>query len=96
MEMQCEIPIAAEKVSKNISFFLGESTASGNLPTTPTGYNGAKGKYFTVLWSFLDTILKGTSYNKKSRIVIEYDPEADSVTVTTFTESGEEQEHQTG
>ena len=45
--------------------------------------------YFIVLREIADTIVNGTVWNKKARIVLEYDPLEPKMTLTTFMEPDE-------
>lgn len=46
-------------------------------------------EFFVVLRAISRVIFKGTEWNKKARIVFEYDPQQKKMTVSSFMESGE-------
>ena len=46
-------------------------------------------KYFVVMREIANVIYHTTSYKKKARIVLEYDPRQEKMVLSTFTESAE-------
>lgn len=61
-----------------------------NHPLTPTRHFGMRNKHFVGVLELMRAIVDGVKWNQKCRVVVEYDPEKEKISVTTFMESGED------
>lgn len=69
----------------------GEETESGVRAAWALSFPS---KFFVVLLEIANVIYRTTSYKKKARIVLEYDPHREKMTFSTFTEDAEQPEEE--
>ena len=86
----CNTPINPDGMRKMATDYLYlNKTRVRGVECVPTYTVQMKSDFFIVLREIADTILKGTVWNKKARIVLEYDPQEPKMTLTTFMEPDE-------
>ena len=61
----------------------------GETVVVPTASFAAKADTFVLLREIARMIVTGTEWNKKARIVLEYDPQAEKLEIKTFMERDE-------
>lgn len=86
LKKYCEMPIEA---GNTFDAYTKYSLIGGN--ELPSSYESvltytvkANGNFFVVLREIAKAFIKGTVWNKKARIVIEYDPGEDRMNFSTF------------
>lgn len=84
----CRIPIDGEGASIPAKNMLGEPFPD-EWVVLPTRQLYVSANAFTAFLELARTIANGLEWNKKARIVLEYDPGQSKFTVTTFMEAGE-------
>lgn len=67
----------------------GEETESGVRAAWALSFPA---KFFVVMQEIANVIYRTTDYKKKARIVLEYDPRREKMTLSTFTEDAEQPE----
>lgn len=88
-----DIPIDPAKRLRDYweGYFREErSKAPENHLLTATRHFGMKSESFVGVLELVRAISDGVRWDKKCRVVVEYDPEKEKVSVTTFMESGED------
>lgn len=84
----CNIPINPEALHE-----IRERWDPGDFPgdtaVVPTASVAAKADTFVLLREIARVIVNGTEWNKKARIVLEYDPQAEKLEIKTFMERDE-------
>ena len=86
----CNAPIDPDKMRRDyIDVNIKKKVVPDDTACVPTGSVYMSSNYFIVLREIADAIVKGTVWNKKARIVLEYDPLEPKMTLTTFMEPDE-------
>ena len=90
MKELCDIPINPTDNTKMVieADLHRESFAKEHL-VTPTRHINVRSVAFIVIRELARAIANGTDWNKKARIVLEYDPQAEKMPITIFMESDE-------
>ena len=57
----------------------------------PAGFTSVRSETLIALWDMMDAIVKGVDWQKKARIVLEYDPREKKMGVTVFRSADETQ-----
>lgn len=89
-----------EKIPINPSARRNEALhamAGGEKPTDGVQASWAMSfpsKFFAVMLEIANVIYRTTDYKKKARIVLEYDPRQEKMTLSTFTEDAEPNERE--
>lgn len=55
--------------------------------TVPTGHTSLSSNAFPAMLAVMQQIVQGTRWDKKARIVLEYDPQAEKMEIDVFMES---------
>lgn len=58
-------------------------------PVSPTRHIYIRSEAFVAIYELARAIAEGAAWNKKARIVLEYDPQAAKMPITVFMESAE-------
>ena len=56
----------------------------------PSGHSSVRSEVFIAIWDMMETIVKGVDWQKKARIVLEYDPQERKMELTTYQTTDEE------
>ena len=88
LEQFCKIPISADDTWINFEHTSGEPFPE-DWSNVPTRQFCVKSNYIIFLTEVARIITEGMKWNKKARIVMEFDPSQDKFSVTVFMESGE-------
>lgn len=88
MKGLCDIPIDAEAAKESIrKFHIDREGFERKHPTIPTGHVSVSSNAFPVMLAAMQQIVQGTRWDKKARIVLEYDPQAEKMEIDVFMES---------
>lgn len=83
----CNVPIDPEKLNRTARPMYGE--VPEGAACVPTGRVYISSNEFVIFREIAKMIARGTEWNKKARIVLEYDPQMEKMTIATFMEPGE-------
>ena len=84
-----DIPINPDEVRKGHVHYLATGEPSESL-LTPTSCISVPAQHsFVLIRELANAIYAGTRWNKKARIVVEYDPSQEKMSIMTFMESSE-------
>lgn len=83
-----QVPIDPQALRDDWYRYMDQGTP-GDDPLTVTNRTLIKSNGFVAILSICDAILHGVSWNKKARIVLDYDPQQEKMSVTTLMESDE-------
>ena len=85
-----DVPIDAEAARESIKKFHIDREGFGRKhPTIPTGHVSLSSNAFPAMLTVIQQIVQGTRWDKKARVVLEYDPQAEKMEIDVFMESPE-------
>lgn len=83
----CNAPIDPDKMQKDyVDVNIKRMVVPDDTACVPTSSVYTSSNYFVVLREIANAIVKGTVWNKKARIVLEYDPQDAKMAIVTFME----------
>ena len=83
-----DIPINPEAIERERIHHY-PCNSPGDTTLTPTSGVYIRSEGFVAMREIADAICQGTRWNKKARIVVEYDPSQEKMSIMTFMESSE-------
>lgn len=86
--LMCDTPISPEQTARIYrGFALDPERFMREHPIIPSGRVSVNPKFFLMMLETMKSIVEGTDWKKKTRIVLEYDPQAEKMDILTLTES---------
>ncbi len=90
MKELCDIPINPSDEPEMIFHREKDREAfAKEHPVSPTRRISIRSEAFVVIRELARAIVEGAAWDKKARIVLEYDPQAEKMPITVFMESAE-------
>lgn len=90
MKEFCDIPIKPnDSVELLCEYDRGRAAFAAAHPVCPTRRIAVRPEAFVAIRELARAIVEGTAWDKKARIVLEYDPQAPKMPITVFMESDE-------
>lgn len=90
MKEFCDIPInPSDSVDLLCECDRDRAAFAEAHPVSPTRRIDIRSEAFVAIYELARSIVEGAAWNKKARIVLEYDPQASKMPITVFMESAE-------
>lgn len=87
MKELCDIPInRPDNTRMMVKKGMNSDTSAINPPLIPARRVRVRSEAFAFIWELARAIVEGSDWNKKARIVLEYDPNAEKMPITVFRE----------
>ena len=84
----CDIPISPDDMRRvYVSHDANPEKFRSEHIICPTGHVSINSKLFVMLLETMRSIVDATDWDKRTRIVLEYDPRVEKMNIVTFTES---------
>ena len=81
----CDIPIGVENsANEDLAYQIDHEAFKKSHVLYPSRHSSARSEVFISLWDMMETIVKGVDWQKKARIVLEYDPQERKMELTTY------------
>lgn len=86
-----DIPISVKnRADEDLAYQIDHEAFKQSHVLYPSRHSSVRSEVFIALWDMMETIVKGVDWQKKARIVLEYDPREEKMKLTTYQTTDEE------
>lgn len=91
MKKLSDIPISVKNaMDEDMEYQRDHGAFKDSHVLYPSRHSSVQSVVFIAIWDMMETIVKGVNWRKKTRIVLEYDPQERKMELTTYQPSDEE------